>query len=88
MSTIAAITYDGIVAVTAVASGNIFQDAAAGFFVNVAGNIQIIDSQGKTNTLTVLAGIIYPIAIKSILSGGTTATGIYALIAAPHKGST
>lgn len=90
MSDIQAITYDDVIAVTPVASGNIWSQPAGGFIVNVAGNIQIITARKNTQTITVLSGLIYPIAILSVLSGGTTATGIFALTtsSAPYRGLT
>jgi hypothetical protein len=80
MSDIRAISYDDAQAVTPVVSGNIWTEPAAGFFVNVAGSIQIVTARKTNVTLTVNAGVIYPIAILSVLSGGTTATGIFAVL--------
>ena len=73
-----------------VASGNIWSQPVAGFMVTVAGTIQIKTARNTTPTLTVLAGVIYPIAILSVLSGGTTATGIFAFTtaSAPYRGLT
>ena len=88
MSDILAITYDSIKAVTPVASGNIWTDPVAAFIVNVAGTIQIVTARKDNVTLTVNAGVIYPIAILSVLSGGTTATGIYSFTANPYRGWT
>lgn len=88
MSDIQAITYDDCVIVTPVAIGNIWTEPVAGFTVTVAGTIQIVTSRKTIVTLTVLAGMIYPIAILSVLSAGTTATGIFALTtaSAPYRG--
>ena len=80
MSDIGSITYDDVIVVNPVASGNIFSEPAAGFMCNFAGTIQIITARKSNRTLTVNAGVIYPIAILSVLSGGTTATGIFAMI--------
>lgn len=68
--------YDVVQAVTPHDSNpNVFK----GFMVNVAGNVAITDTQGNTNTLTVLAGVVYNISVTKILSTGTTATGIFGL---------
>jgi len=87
VSDILAITYEDLQVINPVASGNIFTEPVAGFMVNVAGNIQIITARKSNRTLTVNAGVIYPIAILSVLSGGTTATGIFGLIQNPFKGT-
>ena len=87
MSDIAAITYEDLVVINPVASGNIFSMPVAGFIVSVAGTIQIVTARKTNVTLTVNAGVIYPIAILSVLSGGTTATGIFGTIVNPYKGS-
>lgn len=50
-----------------------------GFMVNVAGDVKLTDLDDTAVTLTVLAGIIYPICFKVMWSTGTTATGIHAL---------
>lgn len=81
MSDIQAVTYDDCIPVTPGTAQN-FSEPAAGFFVSVAGTIQIVTARNSNVTLTVLAGLIYPIAIHSVLSAGTTATGIFALTTA------
>jgi hypothetical protein len=89
MSDIQSVTYDDCFAVTPVATGNIWSEPVAGFLVTVAGNIQVVTARKTIITLTVLAGIIYPLAILSVLSGAaTTATGIYAFTtaSAPYRG--
>lgn len=49
------------------------------FMVNVAGNVVITDKRGNASTLTVLAGVVYRIAITKVASTSTTATGIFGL---------
>ena len=88
MSDIQAVVFDDCVVVTPVASGNIWTEPPAGFMVSVAGTIQVVTFRKTTVTLTVLAGVIYTLAILSVLSGGTTATGIFAFTtaSAPYRG--
>lgn len=50
------------------------------FMANVAGNVKITDVQGTAITLTVLAGIVYPIRPTILWSTGTTATGLIGLL--------
>jgi hypothetical protein len=51
--------------------------ANRGFMVNVAGDVVIRAQKGSADvTLTVLAGVIYPISVKFLRVAGTTATGI------------
>ena len=87
MSDIEAITYDDVQAVTPVASGNIWSEPVAAFFANVAGNIQVVTARKSNVTLTINAGVVYTLAILSVLSGGTTATGIFALTKPPYRGT-
>jgi hypothetical protein len=48
-----------------------------GFMVNVAGDVTIRTEKSSADvTLTVAAGVIYPISIKYLRVTGTTATGI------------
>jgi hypothetical protein len=53
----------------------------SGFFVGVAGNVNITPRDGSTAVLLkgCLAGTIYPIACDKIMSTSTTATDIVAL---------
>ena len=85
MSTIGAVTYEGIVAVTQSDATDDTNGPFAGFIVTVAGTIQFTNIRGGTVTLTVLAGLIYPIATKRVWSTGTTATGVYGLQSPPYK---
>lgn len=87
MSDIDAIVFDDVQAVTPVASGNIWTEPVAAFFANAAGTIQVITARKSTVTLTINAGVVYTIAILSVLSGGTSATGIFALTKPPYKGT-
>ncbi len=59
---------------TALASG-----VTRGFMVNVAGNVNITDTQGNSATIAVLAGVIYWIRLTAVTASGTTATGIFGL---------
>ncbi len=48
-----------------------------GFMVNVAGNVAIRAADSSADvTLTVLAGVVYNIAVEYLRVTGTTATGI------------
>jgi hypothetical protein len=46
----------------------------AGFLCNVTGSVTYTDLQGRSSTITAIAGIIYPIAIKAITANGTGGT--------------
>ena len=88
MSSILAICFDAMVDVTPSDSAAQFgAKPAAGFMCDVAGTIKFADGRGVVHTRTVLAGLIYPIAVKQVYSTGTTATGISALVAAPYNGA-
>ena len=85
MSSIQSITYEGVVAVT---QSDAVADPAgpfAGFFASVAGVVKIQTLRNDTVTLTILAGIIYPIAITRIWSSTTTASGLFGLCANPYR---
>lgn len=49
------------------------------FIAAVGGTIKITDRSGTAFTLTVLAGVVYPIRPTRIWSTGTSATGIIGL---------
>ena len=55
------------------------QGTTRGFYVNVAGNINITDAAGNASTIAVLAGTMYWIRLTAVTASGTTATGIFAL---------
>ena len=58
----------------------VYTPAFRGFMVDVAGNIVVLLQDDSVNTtLTVLAGIIYPLFVQKFVTAGTTATGIHAL---------
>jgi hypothetical protein len=86
MSNILAISYEDVIAVTASDSAPQFgTKPAAGFMVTTAGTIKIKTQRGSTPTLTVNAGVIYPIAITQVFSTGTSGVGnIFALMALPY----
>lgn len=51
-----------------------------GIMVNVAGNVALRGVDGNDDvTLTLLAGVVYPIRAKYVRVSGTTATGIFGL---------
>lgn len=50
------------------------QGTTRGFFVNVAGNINITDAAGNASTIAVLAATMYWIRLTAV-----TASGIFAL---------
>lgn len=79
MSDIRSQTYDHLINFTPGTSPP-FTDPAAGFMVAVAGNVNLVTARKDAVTLTVLAGVIYPIAWINMASSGTTATGIVALV--------
>lgn len=52
-----------------------------GLHVNVAGNIAVIfENDASSVVLTVVAGVALPYRVRRVLSTGTTATGIFALL--------
>lgn len=53
---------------------------AASLYVTVAGDVAFIGADGETDTWTVPANFIIPIAIKRVKATGTTATGIHAIV--------
>jgi hypothetical protein len=85
MSDIQAITYDDVQLVTPSDSRAQYSSPPAGFLVNVAGTVQLVTPAGSIVQLTCNAGVIYPIAFKWIKATGTSATGIYAMVASPYK---
>ena len=85
MASIQAITYEGVVAAT---QSDTTADPAgpfAGFFASVAGVVKIQTLRNDTVTLTILAGVIYPIAITRIWSSVTAASGLFGLCANPYR---
>lgn len=53
-----------------------FTRPTTAIMANVAGDISVVTVGGDTATLTVLAGVMYPIRCVRVNSTGTTATGI------------
>lgn len=87
MSNILAITYDDAIAVTPSDTVDDPNGPFAGFFIGgTAGSVAFLTNRGHAATITPGAGVIVPIAIRRILSGGTSATNIYGVIAMPFKG--
>lgn len=85
MSSIAAITYAGSVAVTASDTTDDPKGVFAGLLVTVTGNVTFIDEIGGTNALAaVAANTIINIACKRVNSTGLTAT-VRGLLAFPYK---
>ena len=85
MSDIRSITYEGMANVTT--SDTVADPAGpfAGFMCDVAGIVKFTTLRGDTQTRTVNAGVIYPIAITRVWASVTTATGIAGLISMPYK---
>jgi len=51
--------------------------AVKGFMVNVAGNLTVdFQVSGTAVPLTVVGGLVYPLAIRRIYASGLTASGI------------
>ncbi len=50
-----------------------------GVHCNVGGDLKVELEQGSQQTLKVVAGLVYPIAPRKLISAGTTATGITVL---------
>lgn len=85
MSSVLAITYEDMADITPSDSATVPGNVAAGFGADVAGTIRFKTLAGSTHTRTILAGIIYTIAITQVLATSTTATGIYCVYANPYK---
>ena len=50
---------------------------ARGLYISSAGNLAVVMLNGDSVTLTgLLAGVVYPIAVKKILNAGSTAAGL------------
>lgn len=49
------------------------------FIPGTTANVAIVDLAGDTVTIAVIAGQLYPVAAKQIMSTNTTATGIVGL---------
>jgi hypothetical protein len=81
---IANITYEDMADVTASDSAAVPGNVAAGFGADVAGTITFTTLLGSKHTRTILAGLIYNIAVKQIWSTGTTATGLYVVYQSPY----
>jgi hypothetical protein len=48
-----------------------------GLYISTAGNLVVLMANGDSVTLTgLLAGVVYPIAIKKITQAGSTAAGL------------
>jgi len=86
MSDIMAVTYEDVQLVTPSDAKAQYSQPPSGFMVSAAGTVQLVTPAGSNVQLTVIAGLIYPITFKWIKSTGTSATGIYALVASPQKG--
>lgn len=86
MSTIQAITYDDGFIYVPGTTPNLTNPSPA-FMTQTAGTLTVTTPTGTLLTMTVLAGVIYPIAWKAI-SLGTVTGGIIALRAQPYKGTT
>jgi hypothetical protein len=53
-------------------------DISRAISVNVDGSVHVLMSDGKETTLVLVAGVIYPFAIKKVFSSGTTVTKVFA----------
>lgn len=84
-SSIQAVTYEDAVPITP--GTNAVGAQFAGLIATVGGTVALTTLRGTAISLTVLAGVVYPIGFQAIASGGTTATGIFGLIAMPYKGA-
>lgn len=82
MSTISAITYEAVAAVTPSDTAN--QGTFAGLLVIATGNVSFITLNGVTVSMTaVAANTIIPIAVTRVKATGTSAT-VVGLLAAPY----
>lgn len=87
MSSILAITYDDVIAVTPSDTVDDPNGPFAGFYISgTAGTVTFLTVRGHAGIISPGAGVIVPFAIRRIYSSGTSATGVYGCIAMPFKG--
>jgi hypothetical protein len=84
MADIRSITYDDMQNVTPSDTLLVPGRQASGFGADVAGTMTVTTIAGTKITRTVLAGVIYPVAILQIWNTNTTATGTFAVYAVPY----
>lgn len=59
--------------------GQDLPQVSRGLNVATAGQVQVTTLSGTTGTLTLAAGIAFPVRVRRVWATGTTATGIVAL---------
>ena len=71
----------GIITVDIAASDQTLAASCRGVMVTVAGDVAVIMADGSSGVLPALdPGMMYPVAVKTFVKIGTTATGIKALL--------
>ncbi len=55
-------------------------DVAIGLYITGAGDVAFVSATGQTRTVTVPANFYLTCGVRQVLSTGTTATGIHALV--------
>jgi hypothetical protein len=90
MSSIMSITYDDAIPVTPSDSVSDVAGPFAGFYSGTGGTIVVQTVRSGNSVVRTLlgvpAGIIVPLAIVRVNATGTTATGIFGMVAMPYKG--
>lgn len=86
MSDIRAYAWEDLVGITP-SDVVVYAKPYAGLWVNVGGTVQFQTALGRTASVTVISGSILPFACKQVFATGTTATGIFGLVAAPYLGA-
>jgi hypothetical protein len=84
MGSVLSITYEDMQNVTPSDTALVPGNRAAGFGADAAGTVTITTVRGTKITRTILAGLIYDVAITKIWNTSTTATGIYCVYAEPY----
>jgi hypothetical protein len=64
--------------VTASDSADLSPAPCRAILVDVAGDVKVSYASGKSDTLTLAAGIWHPMQVSRVWSTGTTATGLHA----------
>lgn len=88
MSSIQAVTYESVAAVTLDDASDLPRSPCAGFHTGSGGDIKITALDNSVAVLSgCAAGVIMPIAVKRIWATGTAATNVTALYVGPYPGN-
>ena len=80
-STLSGMVYDMVPVTPNNAADNVGADnVAIGLYIENGGNVSFINVNGNTRTIEVPDSFYLVCSVKRVLSSGTTATGIHALV--------